>query len=573
MKQKKWSYSQYNSEVVSEIINQHGYPEEYAKIISSKDITCEQIPFFFNPTHKDLHDPFQMKDMNKAVDLIVNCSKHNRKILVLGDYDVDGTTGTALLYSFLSDKIGLNAEYYIPNREREGYGLPRSGIDYAVQIDASLLITCDFGINAFEQVSYAQNYGLDIIITDHHLPQENIPKANAVLNPKQKDCPYPFKDLCGAGVAFKFMQAVAYRLGFPENEIYELLDLVCLGTAADIVPLVGENRIIMTLGLEQLCKTKRPGLSSLLNIAEIDRENPINVGQIVFKMAPRINALGRMGEGFRAVDLLTSQDIFEAETNAKSLDSENQNRRTVEKSIVDSAIQQARTEYDIDNTKGLVLWGDDWHPGVIGIVASRVKEEFYLPTIIISFQNGIGKGSGRSVEGLDLYWVLDQCSNHLENYGGHKMAAGISIKKENLQSFREKIQAVFNKSVIDDTLIPKLKISLHLTLDKIDNELIQFLNKMAPFGPGNMRPIFSSADVQIRNPKIVGNGKHLKFLARQNGVTIDAIAFNQAEHYEDFFKNKPIHLAYIAEENVWNGRKNIQLNIRGIKIGKFPLEE
>ena len=571
MKEKDWKYAKINTADVEKITSREGYTPIQAKLIVARGlIDSLERERFLKTSSSQFHDPYLMKDMANAVDLIIDCYKSGKKILILGDYDVDGTTGTSLLYTFFAENLEMDVSFYIPNREREGYGLPFSGIDHAVQIGASLLITCDFGINAFEQITYAHDYGLDVIISDHHLPQESLPDAEAVLNPKRLDCPYPFKDLCGAGVAFKLVQAVAYRLDVPEEKTLQLLEFACLGTAADIVPIVGENRIIMALGLDRLRETQRPGLLGLLDIAGIDISKSINVSQLVFRIAPRINALGRMGEGYRAVELLTTKDRCEVAPMAQIVDIENQNRRVVEKAIVDEAIQQIRFEYDLETARGLVLWGDQWHLGVIGIVASKIKEEFYLPTIVISFQNGEGKGSGRSIEGLDLYQLLDLCSNHLTNHGGHKMAAGLSITKEQLPAFRDQISALFHKMVSPEMLVPKLYLDLNISLDNISYDLLKFLDKMAPFGPGNMRPIFSSTDVKILYPKVVGSGKHLKFCASQNGYTFDAIAFNQSEDYQKFFNKEPVHIAYVIEINEWNGRKNIQLNIHEIKTGESP---
>jgi len=571
LKEKTWKYADINATDVEKIASRDGCAQIQAQLIAARGLTDpSERDEFFQTLPSQFHDPYLMKDMANAVDLIIDCYKNGKKMLVLGDYDVDGTTGTSLLYTFFAEILKMDVDFYIPNREREGYGLPSSGIDYAAQIGASLLITCDFGINAFEQIAYAHDYGLDVIVSDHHLPQETLPNAEAVLNPKRLDCPYPFKDLCGAGVAFKLVQAVAYRLDVPEEKTLQLLEFACLGTAADIVPIVGENRLIMALGLDRLRKTQRPGLLGLFDIAGIHVSKPINVQQLVFRIAPRINALGRMGEGYRAVELLTSIDSYEVAPMAQIVDIENQNRRLVEKTIVDEAIQQIRLEYDLETTRGLVLWGDKWHPGVIGIVASKIKEEFYLPTIVISFKNGEGKGSGRSIEGLDLYQVLDECSNHLTNHGGHKMAAGLSIAKEQLPAFQDQISSVFHKMVSAEMLVPKLYLDLNLSLDNISYDLLRFLDKLAPFGPGNMRPVFSSTDVKILYPKVVGNGKHLKFCASQNGHTFDAIAFSQSEDYQKFFNKEPVHIAYVVEINEWNGRKNIQLNIREIKTGKSP---
>jgi len=470
-----------------------------------------------------------------------------------------------LLYLTLR-QLGARAFTYIPNREREGYGLSLPGIQYAQSVHADLIITCDCGINAFEQVNYAQQQGIDVIITDHHTPAAALPKAAAILNPKRADCDYPFKGLCGGGVAFKLAQALWEAEGQDPQAIMYLLDLLTLGTAADMVPLLDENRVMVHHGLEQICVTDRPGIRALLKVSGLEGK-ALTVGQIVFGLAPRINAAGRMGNANRVVTLLTTKDPHEASQLTNELDQENQRRQKIQKAVIDEALLLVNAKVDLERDRTIVLQGHGWHPGVVGIVASHVKEIYYRPTVIISVDdNGLGKGSARSIPGFDLYQALTNVREYLEGYGGHPMAAGLTLQEDNIPKFRKAFRDYANQQLTPDDLIPTLTIDSEINLTDINGRFMDFLQKLGPYGPGNMRPKFVARQVEIvGHPRLVGHGEHLRFRARQRQSVYTAIGFNMAQYYEDLITGYPVDLAFVVEVNEWQGTTSIQLNVRDIK--------
>ncbi|MEE2876765.1 MAG: single-stranded-DNA-specific exonuclease RecJ [Candidatus Neomarinimicrobiota bacterium] len=553
---------------VARLADEFKASEIIARVLASRGVeSLAASRAFFTPNLTNLHDPFQMKNMDKAAKLVKSHVGRKKKVLIFGDYDVDGTTGSAALYLFL-DGIGCHTKVYIPDRITEGYGLSKTGIDAAKDWGADLLISCDCGINATEEVAYAKSHEMKIIITDHHTSDDRLPDADAILNPKLSGCDYPFKSLCGGAIVFKLMQAVAELLGLGEEAVFKHLDLITLGTAADIVPLTDENRVIVAHGLELLAKTQKPGLRALLEVSGLGGK-PLTVGRMLFRAAPRINAAGRLGDANRAVRLLTTDSFSEAEKLAGELDDENRERQEIQQSVVDDAIRKVNAEIDLEKESAIVLWKEAWHEGVIGIVASKIKETYHRPTVIISLTNGTGKGSARSVAGFDLFKNLTLCKDLLESYGGHPMAAGLTVNIEKLDDFRNRFSTLAREMLDSSQLVNALDIEGEIDLNLIDRRFMKFLEKLAPFGPGNMTPKFITRNViPAGNPRLVGKGNdHLKFSARQGNTSYDAIGFNQGNHFEKMINGKPIDIAYVVEENEWQGNSSIQLNIRDIKQG------
>ena len=561
-----WKIKIPDPQLVSRIQQEFNCSQIIASVMANRNILSkEEAQKFFSPTLESLHDPFLMQDMDKAADRLADCIKNRQNILVFGDYDVDGTTGASTLGLFINS-AGGNSEVYVPDRETEGYGLSTQGVDKAEKIGAELIITSDCGITGHDSVDYANSRDIDVIITDHHMPSPELPNAYAVLNPKRDDCSYPFKGLCGGGVTLKLAEAVAIMLEIDPELVYSHLDLITLGTSADLVPILDENRAIVHHGLKSLKNTAKPGLHALLEVSNL-LEKELTVGRLIFGVAPRINAAGRLGDANRAVALFSTDNPIEAAEIARDLDEENRNRQDIQQTIVDEALLKVNSECDLQNENAIVLWEEGWHQGVIGIVASRIKEEFHRPTVIIAMENGVGKGSARSIYNFDLYENFTNCAAHLDGFGGHPMAAGMTISKSNLPLFRETFINLANNALSESDLVGTLTIETEMKLSDINGRFMEFLDKLAPFGPGNMRPQFVSRKVEIAGkPRLVGNGDHLKFRAKQNSKTFDAIAFNMGKHYSDLLSGKPFDLAFVVEENEWQGRKSIQLNIRDIKL-------
>jgi single-stranded-DNA-specific exonuclease len=560
-----WKIKTPDTSLVFRLTEEFKTSEIIGRVLANRDIeSLESSRSFFDPKLSQLHDPFLMKDMDIAAGMVAEKVKSGGRIFIFGDYDVDGTTGSSALFLFLTS-LECDAKVYIPDRIKEGYGLSREGIDVAKDWGADLLISCDCGINATDEVAYANDQNLEVIITDHHMADENLPEANAILNPKQPDCSYPFKGLCGGAVVFKLIQAVSQLLELDDDLVHQYIDLITLGTAADIVPLTDENRIIVKHGLKSLSKTKRPGLRALLEVSGLG-EKELTVGRLLFWAAPRINAAGRLGDANRAVQLMTTENLPESLKLARELDEENRQRQDLQQSMVDEAIMKVNAEVDLEKEKAIVLWDDNWHEGVIGIVASKIKETYHRPAVIISLSNGTGKGSARSVKGFDLYENLTECRELLDGYGGHPMAAGLTLDRKNLEDFRTRFSNLAYETLADDDLVNSLDIEGEMDLNLIDGRFMDFLEKLAPFGPGNMTPKFITRHViPVGNPRLVGNGDHLKFRAKKGETSYDAIGFNMGNHYEKLITGKPIDIAYVVEKNEWQGRTSIQLNIRDIK--------
>lgn len=564
----KWTLPQLDPSHINKIMVQFHVPKMIAQVMASRGLVeSGETKSFFSPNIAQLHDPFLMKDMDKAVNRVIRNIQSETPIFIFGDYDVDGTTGASLLYVGLS-KLGAKVTTYIPNREKEGYGLSEFGIDKAGKYSADLFITCDCGINAINRVNYANEKGIDVLITDHHIPGEILPNAFAILNPKQKDCHYPFKGLCGGGVALKLLAGIVQQLGKSPDWIIELMDLASLGTAADLVPLKDENRVIVHYGLQTLKTTRRPGLRELLNVAKVDIERDLSVTQVVFHVAPRINAAGRLGDANRAVELFTTTDSYRAKELAVELDHENKTRQAIQQTVIDEALFLVNSEVNLDKDKAIVLGSKGWHQGVVGIAASKIKEEFNRPAIIISFdEEGNGKGSARSLKGLDLYEALSVTSNYLDNYGGHAMVVGLAIHESNLDSFRKDFLTFVNSKLSEDDLEPSIYLDGEIGLADINHRFMDFMKKLGPYGPGNMRPKFAVANADVvGNPKVIGNGDHIRFQVRQKQSTIDVVGFGLAKHYQDLILGQPVDIACVVETNVWKGKESIQLNARDIRL-------
>ena len=567
--EKKWIIKERGDNVaVKQLAGELGVSESLANLMIQRNITTpEEAHTFFNPSLDYLHDPFLMKDMNIAVDRLSTAIKKNEKILVYGDYDVDGTTAVALVYSFLKEQYS-NVEYYIPDRYKEGYGVSFQGVDYAVQNNCKMIITLDCGIKAVEKIRYAKNKGLDVIVCDHHYPGYEIPGALAVLDPKQPGCNYPYKELSGCGVGFKLVHAYSRIHGMPFSTIVQYLDLVAVSIASDIVPITGENRVLAYLGLKQLNESPRMGLREIIREAEVYRT--LTIEDVVFKIGPRINAAGRMETGSRAVELLIANDTKVATGISKEINRYNIERRSVDRVITTEAMRMISEDQSTTNAKTTVLYNPLWKKGVIGIVASRLIETYYRPTVILTESNGFATGSARSVQGYDLYQAIESCSDLLESFGGHMFAAGLTLKKENIKPFIERFEQYVNSTITEDQMLPRVLIDTELSFSEINEEFFKVMSQFQPFGPENMSPIFVSRNVfDNGSGRMVGaSGEHLKLDLCQESTgtkTLPAIAFGQANHFEYIRKGNPLDVCYSVEMNEFRGNKNLQLNIRDIK--------
>lgn len=539
--------------------------EILAQMLVNRKITnFEEAKAFFRPDLFQLHDPFLMNGMEAAVSRIEAAIKYQEHILVYGDYDVDGTTSVALIYSFFN-KIYPNITYYIPDRYIEGYGISTQGIDYAADHNISLIIALDCGIKSIDKVLYAREKGIDFIICDHHLPGDEIPEAVAVLDPKRKDCNYPYKELSGCGLGFKLIQAYAQKNNIPFSELECYLDLVVVSIASDIVPITGENRILAHYGLKKLNSEPCNGLKALIELS--GRTDDFTITDIVFAIGPRINAAGRIDDAKQAVKLLIASSSQLAEDAGFIINLKNSERKEFDSNITEQALNMIVNSPEMADRKSTVVYDETWHKGVIGIVASRLTEKYYRPTIVLTRSNGHIAGSARSVLGYDLYEALCGCSDLLEQFGGHKYAAGLTMKPENLEAFIHRFEEVVSASITDDMLIQQIEVEKCIDLKDITPKFFRILKQFAPFGPQNMAPVFMSRSVYSYGyGSIVGNN-HLKMSIRQKDSQVfDCIAFGLGDYLEKINRGgQPFDICYTIEENVWKDRKNIQLNIKGIK--------
>ncbi|MBK9390326.1 MAG: single-stranded-DNA-specific exonuclease RecJ [Bacteroidetes bacterium] len=567
--EKKWVIREKSDPaVVKQLSAALNVPDSLSNLMAQRGIkSAADASAFFNPSLDYLHDPFLMKDMNIAVDRISTAVKKNEKILVYGDYDVDGTTAVALMYSFLKEQYS-NVIYYIPDRYKEGYGVSFQGLDFAYQSNCKLVITLDCGIKAVEKVKYARTKGLDVIICDHHYPGDEIPKAVAVLDPKQPGCNYPYKELSGCGVGFKLIQAYSRVHGIPFSAIFHYLDLVAVSIASDIVPITGENRVMAYFGLKQLNESPRMGLKEIIRESEVSRI--LSIEDVVFKIGPRINAAGRMETGSKAVDLLVSSDTVLATGISKEINNFNIERRNIDRTITTEAMRMIAEDQRTVNSKTTVLFNPLWKKGVIGIVASRLIETYYRPTVILTESNGFATGSARSVQGYDLYQAIEACSDLLESFGGHMFAAGLTLKKENIRPFMDRFEQYVNSTITEDQLVPRIFIDTELSFSEISEDYFKVMNQFQPFGPDNMSPVFVSRNVfDTGTGRMVGSsGEHLKLDLCQESTgqkSFSAIAFSQANHFEYIRAGKPFDVCYSLEMNEFRGNRNLQLNIKDIK--------
>ncbi len=568
---KKWVLKRpEDPEIVGRLSTELGIDRVLAELLVQRGITTfEAAREFFRPDLSRLHDPFLMKDMDKAVARLGKAVSEGEKILVYGDYDVDGTTAVALVYSFLSS-LTPNADFYIPDRYVDGYGLSYRGLDWAKEHGFTLVITLDCGIKANAKVDYAREMGLDIIICDHHLPESELPAAVAVLDPKRSDCGYPFDDLSGCGVGFKLVQAYAATYGIPFEKILQYLDLLAVSIAADLVSVVDENRILAYFGLKQINESPRKGLLSIIRFSGLDRCK-ITIDDIVFKIGPRINAAGRMESGRRAVELLVCDDDEVANRIGKEINEYNNERKSIDREITEEAKEMVRASADFAKSSSTVVYNPEWHRGVVGIVASRLVEAFYKPTIVLtSSQNGLITGSARSVAGFDLYEAIESCSDLLENFGGHIYAAGLTLKEENLKEFSRRFEEYVSAHISRETITPVVNIDSYLNFNQITPKFFRILKQFQPFGPGNTAPMFMTENVYDNgNGRRVGaDAGHLKLELIQEDQPyrhISAIAFNRSEHFEHLAAGNPIDVCYSIVENYYRGNATIQLRIADIK--------
>lgn len=556
----------HDSRTINEYADQLNSSPVLARILLNRGIdNIETARRFLKPELSHLHDPFLLAGMQDAVERIAAAITNKEKILIYGDYDVDGTTATSMLLLFFRN-LGQDVGFYIPDRLLEGYGLSEKGMVFAKENGLDLIITVDCGITAVDEVKLANEFGIDVIICDHHQPAQDLPPAMAILNPKREDCTYPFKELAGVGVAFKLLQALQRHLALDESTVMRFLGLVSIGSSADIVPLVDENRVIVKHGLQSLSEPKSIGLEALIDSSGLsDRE--IGTGQVVFVLAPRINAVGRMGDAGRAVRLLTSDNKQQAKNIATILESENRRRKSIDEETFSQAFEIIESDFNPGEESFFVLHKNGWHPGVIGIVASRLVEKFYRPTLMIATdEKGLGRGSARSIAGFNIYEALKECEDLMVNFGGHKYAAGLTIEIENIPLLREKLSRIAAKQLTDDLLKPKLSIDSEIRFHEIDGQLIKLINRMAPFGPQNMRPLFLSKGLHVvGTPSVVGRN-HLKLKVRQDGVIMDAIGFDLGEKiYRISPGEQDVEMVYIIDENEYKGRKTIQLRVKDLR--------
>ena len=557
---KKWQICETDKEKVDELKSKYNISELLATILVNKNITTQkEINEFLNPTRNDFFDPFLMNDMDIAIKRIKKAIENQEKVIIYGDYDVDGITSITVLKSFLKD-VGLDVDYYIPNRLEEGYGLNKNAIDEIAKKEYKLMITVDCGISAIEEVDYANSLGIEVIITDHHEPGDEIPKALAVVDNKRKDNKYPFRELAGVGVAFKVSQALAQSMNIREEEYLKYLDIVCVGTISDIVPLVSENRVITKLGLKLVKQTRNMGLRAIINSSGYSQ---INSTTISFGVAPRINACGRMGKAEQALKLLLSKDIYEVNKLTQELNSYNRERQEIEKEIFENVLTKIE-QNNLAKNRTIVVGGENWHHGVIGIVSSKITEKYFKPSILLSFEeDGTGKGSGRSIPGFDLNEALMKCENCLEKFGGHSMAVGLTIKKENLEQFYKEFEKIAEENKTEN-IVPIINVDAKIELDKIDKSVVEDLKQLEPFGEANKTPTFALKNIRIDSIRALSEGKHLKLTLRENNQIINAIGFNIGELAEAYKIGDKIDIAGVLEINTFNGIDNLQINIKDI---------
>ena len=556
---KKWQYYEQDKEIVNKIAEEHGISTLLAKILVNRGIVDgKQIKVFLEPQRHDFHNPFDMLDMERAVNRIIEAINNKEKTIIYGDYDVDGITSITVLKKFLNER-GLDVDYYIPNRLEEGYGLNKEAVEEIAKKGYKLMITVDCGISGIEEVELANSLGIETIITDHHEQLDTLPNAYAIINPKRRDNTYPFRGLAGVGVVFKVIQAISMKLNLDEKEYLKYLDIVCIGTISDIVPLVDENRVIAKLGLMLVKCTKNVGLKELIQESGY---KTIDSGMVSFGIAPRINACGRMGKQEEALELFLTDSAEEAKTITKRLNEYNIQRQETEKQIFEQAISELEKE-NLEEKSSIVLAGENWHHGVIGIVASRITEKFFKPTILICIEDDIGKGSGRSVPGFDLHEALAQSSKYLEKYGGHEMAVGLSLKKDNIQEFKNHFEEYAKSKGVKD-IVPIINVDSEITKKDINKATVEQIKLLEPFGEQNKQPLLIYRNLKIASIRALSEGKHLKLMLKDENEIINAIGFNLGELSEEYLIGDKVDVVGTLEINVYNGQEQIQINLKDI---------
>lgn len=556
---KKWQIYQSDYEKIKELQEKYNINKLLATILSNRGIIEEkQIKKFLDPKRTDFYNPFLMPDMESAVNRILKAIENNEKIIIYGDYDVDGITSVTVLKSFFQDR-GIHVDEYIPNRLNEGYGLNKTAIEKISKQKYMLMITVDCGISAIEEIDYANQLGIETIVTDHHEPGNELPKALAVVDAKRKDNKYPCRNLAGVGVVFKLIQALSIKLNLDEKEYLKYLDIVCVGTISDIVPLEDENRVIVKLGLKLVSQTRNLGLREILKLSGYQQ---IDSTTISFGVAPRINACGRMGHQEDALKLFTTKDINEVIKLAEKLNEYNKERQDIEKNIYNEAIEIIDKD-DLDKKNTIVVMGKNWHHGVIGIVSSKITELYFKPSILLCEEDDYGKGSGRSIPGFDLYKALTECKDKIDKFGGHSMAVGINVKKEQFNEFRNKLEEIAKEQHIEE-IVPILNIDAQVELDEINKDMVNSLKELEPYGEGNKMPIFAFKNLRIDSIRALSEGKHLKLTLKDKKNIVNAIGFNLGYLSSEYKIGDKIDVVGNLEINSFNGVDNLQINIKDI---------
>lgn len=563
--EKRWNILNYNEVKVVELQSTLGINRNLCKILTQRGIeSYEEARNFFRPSLDMLHDPWLMKDMDKAVNRIREANNRKEKLLIFGDYDVDGTTAVACLFQFLKEFYPYNLiEFYIPDRYREGYGVSKQGIDFASQQGISVIVCLDCGIKSTDLIAYALTLGIEFIICDHHLPDNILPPAVAILNPKQKGCEYPYKELCGCGVGFKFMMALSREFSIETDKVYKYLELVAIAIAADIVPMTGENRLMAYFGLQQINTAPSPGIKALISLGLFKKK--LTITNVVFVIAPRVNAAGRMDDGKKAVQLFLEKDPVKAMEFAEMLHSDNSDRKNADNMITEEALGILQASESLIRRKSSVVYKDHWHKGVVGIVASRLIEHYYRPTVVLTKSGNIVSGSARSVAGFDLYEAIYECREHLLAFGGHFAAAGLSLLPENIEAFSNKFDEVVSATIEERLLIPEMIIDAEITFSEIRQGFYNIIHQMEPFGPQNMRPVFIAKNVKDTGYSKILKECHIRFVVKQHDLIFNGIGFNMHEKFNLIRSNMPFDIVFSIGENEWNGNTTLQLIVFDIR--------
>ncbi len=564
--QKRWNILNVDESKVEALFSSLKINRTLCRILVQRGLdNFELSKKFFRPQIADLHSPWLMKDMDKAVARILLAFEQREKILVFGDYDVDGTTAVACLYQFLKF-IYQSVEFYIPHRYREGYGVSKAGIDYAKEQGITLIISLDCGIKSVDLIAYAKDLGIDFIVCDHHLPDQILPPAIAILNAKQVDCKYPYKELCGCGVGFKLAQALAEKLNLPSESYLKYIDLVAIAIAADIVPMTGENRVLAYYGLKKINESPSPGIQAIIKLAGVQKQ--MFITNVVFMIAPRVNAAGRMDDAKKAVQLFIEQDPDKAMQFAEMLHSDNSDRREMDSSITEEALEMILKDVKNDNKKTTVVYQEHWHKGVVGIVASRLIDKYYRPTIVLTKSGEIVGGSARSVAGYNLYEAIHACKEWLLGYGGHFAAAGMTLLPQHVQSFADAFEKVVSETIPEKLLVPEIIIDAPLQFSEITTAFYQILLQMEPIGPENMRPVFITKKVRDTGYSKIVKEAHIRFVLKQNNTSITGIGFNMSDKFPLLQMNQPIDIVYTIDENEYNGNITLQLKVVDIRLSE-----